>query len=32
MADPITIGVETLRIDSRYSLDKEFIELIYMNP
>ena len=25
MADPIAIGVETLRIDSGYSLEKEFI-------
>ena len=32
MVDPITIGVETLRIDSGCSLEKEFIELIYMNP
>ena len=32
MADPIAIGVETLRIDSGYSLEKEFIELIRMNP
>ena len=32
MADPITIGVETLRIDSGCSLEKEFIELIRMNP
>ena len=32
MADPIAIGVETLRIDSRCSLEKEFIELIRMNP
>ena len=32
MADPIAIGVETLRIDSGCSLDKEFIELIRMNP
>ena len=28
MADPIAIGVETLRIDSGCSLDKEFTELI----
>ena len=32
MVDPIAIGVETLRIDSRSSLEKEFIELIHMNP
>ena len=32
MADPIAIGVETLRIDSRCSLEKEFTELICMNP
>ena len=32
MADPIVIGVETLRIDSGCSLEKEFIELIRMNP
>ena len=28
MADPIAIGVETLRIDSGCSLEKEFTELI----
>ena len=32
MADRITIGVETLRIDSGCSLEKEFTELIRMNP
>ena len=32
MADPIAIGVETLRIHSGCSLEKEFIELIHMNP
>ena len=32
MADPIAIVVETLRIDSGCSLEKEFIELIRMNP
>ena len=32
MADPIAIGVETLRIDSGCSLEKEFNELICMNP
>ena len=31
MADPIAIGVETLRIDSGCSLEKEFTELIRMN-
>ena len=31
MADPIAIGVETLRIDSGCSLEKDFIELIRMN-
>ena len=30
--DPITIGVETLMIDSHYSLEKEFTGLIHMNP
>ena len=32
MADPVAIGVETLRIDSGNSLEKEFTELIRMNP
>ena len=32
MADPIAISVETLRIDSGCSLEKEFNELIRMNP
>ena len=32
MADHIAIGVETLRIDSKCSLEKESTELIYMNP
>ena len=32
MTDPIAIGVETLRIDSGCSLEKEFVELIRMNP
>ena len=32
MADTIAIGVETLRIDSGCSLEKEFTELIRMNP
>ena len=32
MADPIAIDVEILRIDSGCSLEKEFTELICMNP
>ena len=32
MADTIAIGVETPRIDSGCSLEKEFTELIHMNP
>ena len=32
MTDPIAFGVETLRIDSGCSLEKEFTELIRMNP
>ena len=32
MADPIAIAVETLRIESGCSLEKEFTELICMNP
>ena len=32
MADLIAIGVETPTIDSGCSLEKEFIELSYMNP
>ena len=32
MVDPIAIGVETLRIDSGCSLEKDFTELIRMNP
>ena len=32
MADPVAIDVETLRIDSGCSLEKEFTKLIYMNP
>ena len=31
MADPIAINVETLRINSSCSLEKEFTELICMN-
>ena len=30
MADPVAIGVETPRIDSGCSLEKEFIELIHV--
>ena len=32
MTDPIAIGVETLRIDCGCFLEKEFSELIHMNP
>ena len=32
MDDLVAIDVETLRIDSGCSLEKEFIELIRMNP
>ena len=32
MIDPMAIGVETLRIDSECYLEKDFIELIHMNP
>ena len=32
MTDLVAIGVETLKIDSGCSLEKEFIELICMNP
>ena len=32
MVDPITIDVETLRLDSGCSLEKEFTELICTNP
>ena len=31
IADPLAIGVETLRIESGCSLEKEFTELIRMN-
>ena len=31
MVDPIAIRVETLRIDSGCSMEKEFTELIYLN-
>ena len=32
MTDPVSISVETLRIDSGCSLEKEFTSLIRMNP
>ena len=32
MADLVAIGVETLRIDSGCSLEREFTELVCMNP
>ena len=32
MVDPVAIGVETPRIDSGCSLEKEFTELICMSP
>ena len=32
MVDPIVINVETLRIDGGCSLEKEFTELIRINP
>ena len=32
IAHPVAIGIETLRIDSGCSLEKEFTELIRMNP
>ena len=32
MANPIAIGVETLRVDSGCSLEKVFSELIRTNP
>ena len=32
MADLVVIGVETLRIDSSCSMEKEFTELINTNP
>ena len=32
MDDPIALGVETLRIDSGYSFEKEFTKLVHMNP
>ena len=32
MIDLVTISMKTLRIDSVWSLEKEFTELILMNP
>ena len=32
MADPMAIGEKTPRIDSGWSLKKEFTTLIHMNP
>ena len=32
MVDLVAIGVETLKIDSECSLEKEFTKLICMNP
>ena len=32
MTDLIVIVVETRRVDSGYSLEKEFTKLIYINP
>ena len=32
MVDHVAIGVETPRIDSRCSLEKDFTKLICMNP
>ena len=32
IVDPVVIGVETPKIDSGCSLEKEFSKLIYMNP
>ena len=32
MVDPITINLETKRIDYEYSLEKDLIELIFLNP
>ena len=32
MVNPIAIGVETLKIDNGCSLEKEFTELIRINP
>ena len=32
MVDPVAITVETLRIDSGCSMEKELTKLIHMNP
>ena len=32
MADPVVIDVEPLKINSGHSLEKEFTELIRLNP
>ena len=32
MSDLVALGVKTLRIDSRCSLEKELTKLIYLNP
>ena len=32
MDDPIATGVKTLRIDNGCSLEKEFTELLHINP
>ena len=32
MVDPIAISVKTLRINIGCSLEKDFTELLYMNP
>ena len=32
MADLVTISVEILQIDSEYFLEKEFTQLVHMNP
>ena len=32
MADLVAIGMETPKIESGFSLEKDFTELIYMNP
>ena len=31
IVNPVAISTETLRIDSGYSLEKEFVKFIYMN-
>ena len=31
-ANPVAINMETLRTDSGCTIEKEFIELIYVNP